>query len=131
MMRLPFTYFLLGVLPLEGALVSLTAEGTISQAVDEGTDLGNPDDAFRLSISYRSDLEDEDSTSFFGQYFDDELVTTLEFIESGEVIRGVGGSVNITTRFGPDGSTFVSEILFLADLQDVGSLFLHLEMMRV
>lgn len=110
-------------IPLRGAIVSLTAEGVISETFAKGSDFGRVGESFKLSISYRSDLSDADPTAYFGQYFDDDMVVTLEFLESGQVLRGTGGSVNVNSILGPDGTTFVPEILILSGLPDLGALF--------
>lgn len=106
---------------LQGATVSIMAEGLISQSADEGEDFALPGDRFRVSISYRSDLEDSDPTSFFGQYFDDDLRVVFEFLGTGRSLEGTGGSVNVTTILGPDGVTYVPEILILSGLPELGA----------
>jgi len=94
-------FFILGILPLQGALVSLVTEGVIDQSSEDGVDLGTT-----------------------GTYVDDDLSVTLEFIESGEIIRGTGGSISVNTILASDEFFPVSDILFLSDLPLLGTLFL-------
>lgn len=109
--------------PLHGAIIFLTAKGTVSESSSQGTDFGSTGEPFQISISYQSDLNDADPTSFFGQYFDDDLSVTLEFLESGQTLHGRGGSVNVNSLTGPNGSNFVAEILILSKLSELGAFF--------
>ena len=117
-------FFILGILPLQGALVSLVTEGVIDQSSEDGIDLGTIGNSFRLSISYRSDLQDSDPSSLLSTYVDDDLSVTLEFIESGEIIRGTGGSIIVNTILASDEFFPVSDISFLSNLPLLGTLFL-------